>query len=91
MLSAVDDTTALVVTLKVALVAPADTVTLVGTAATAELLLESAICAPPAGAGPFSLTVPVEALPPVTLVGLRASDETTGASTVSEAVRVAPP
>ena len=86
----VDIATALVLTLKLALVAPAGTVTLAGTAAAA-LLLESATCAPPAGAGPFRVTVPVEALPPVTLVGLRPSDETTGGSTVSEALRVAPP
>jgi hypothetical protein len=86
----VDVATALVVTLKLALVAPAGTVTLAGTAAAA-LLLESATTAPPAGAGPFRETVPLEALPPVTLVGLRPSEETTGGNTVSEAVRVVPP
>jgi len=86
----VDAATAPVVTLNVALVAPAATVTLAGTDA-AGLLLESVTCAPPAGAGPFSVTVPVEEPPPVTLVGLTVSDETAGGSTVKEAVCVAPP
>jgi hypothetical protein len=56
----VEVTTRLVLTVKVACVAPAGTVTLEGTEAAPGLLLASAICAPPAGAGPFSLTVPVE-------------------------------
>ena len=90
MLTGVDVATALVVRLKLALVPPAGTVTLAGTTA-AGLLLESVTCAPPAGAGPFSLTVPAEGLPPVTLAGLRASEETIGGITVSEAVCVPPP
>ena len=90
MLTGVDVATALVITLKLALVPPGETVTLAGTPA-AGLLLESVTCAPPAGAGPFSVTVPVEGLPPVTLVGLTVSDETIGGITVSVAVRVAPP
>src|SRR5882672_12812841 len=90
MVTDADAATALLVTLKVALVAPAATVTLAGTVA-AGLLLESVTCAPPAGAGPFSVTVPVEEPPPVTLAGLTVSDETAGGSTVSVAVRVAPP
>src|SRR3989442_13339726 len=77
MLTSVDVATALVLRLKLALVPPGETVTLAGTTA-AGLLLESVTCAPPAGAGAFSVTVPVEGLPPVTLVGLRASDETIG-------------
>jgi len=72
--TAVDLVTALVPTANVALVAPAGTGTLVSTLATALLLLESG--APPAGAGPLNVTVPVEELPPVTLVGLSASEET---------------
>ena len=72
--TAVDLVTALVPTANVALAAPAGTGTLVSTLATALLLLESG--APPAGAGPFNVTVPVEELPPVTLVGLSASEET---------------
>jgi hypothetical protein len=66
--------TTLVFTGKVALVAPAGTVTLAGTLA-APLLLESVTCAPPAGAGPLSVTVPVEEFPPVTLVGFSESEE----------------
>ena len=69
--------TALVFTAKVALVAPAATVTLAGTVAAA-WLLDSATAAPPAGATPLSVTVPVEALPPTTLVGLSESAESVG-------------
>src|SRR6266446_2722611 len=83
-----------VFTRKVALVAPAGTVTLEGTLA-ALLLLESRTCAPPAGAGPLSVTVPVEdCVPPMTLVGFSAREETVGRGggvTVSIAVWVAPP
>ena len=81
-----------VLTVNVALVAPAAIVTLGGTEP-ALLLLESATSAPPAGAGPFSVTVPVElpSGPPMTLDGFRLSEESTGGSTLSEAVCVAPP
>jgi len=68
--------TALVLTVKLALVAPAATVTLAGTRAAAVLLLESATTAPPAGAAPLNVTVPVDnCVPPVTLVGFNASAE----------------
>jgi hypothetical protein len=73
----VDVATALVLTAKLALVAPGETDTLAGTAAAA-LLVESATCAPPAGAGPLSVTVAAAGLPPVTLAGLTVSDETPG-------------
>jgi hypothetical protein len=80
-----------VVSVKVALVAPAGTVTLEGALAAA-LLLESRTCAPPAGAGPFSVTVPVgDDVAPVTLEGLMTSAEGTGGSTVSDADTLAPP
>ena len=76
--------------LKLALVAPAGMVTVEGIEV-APLLSESATCAPPAGAGPLSVTVPVTEVPPITLARLRFSAETLGGSTVSVAVRVAPP
>jgi len=88
----VDTTTALVLTVKDAVVAPATTVTLAGTLATDGLLLETDTTAPPLGAGPFRVTVPVEdpSGPPMTLEGFRANKETTGGMTVSEAVFVPP-
>jgi hypothetical protein len=79
--------TAVVVTAKVPVVAPAATVTLAGTAADA-LLLERLTSAPPVGAAPLSVTVPVELAPPTRLVGTRATDATVtgGGLIVSEAV-----
>ena len=89
----VDITTIDVLTVKVALVLPAETVTLEGTLAAA-LLLESVTSAPPAGAGPLSVTVPVgDCVPPTTLVGLNVSEETVGRGggvTVSEVEGVTP-
>jgi len=66
-----------VLTRKVALMAPAGTVTLEGTLA-APLLVESVTCAPPAGAGPLSVTVALEDVPPITPVGFSTSEETVG-------------
>jgi hypothetical protein len=62
------DQTRCVFTVKVALVLPACTVTLDGTVATDVLLLVSVTVAPLEGAAPVSVTVPVELLPPLTLV-----------------------
>src|SRR5687768_2952917 len=88
----VSEPTGLVVTVNVALVAPAGTVTLDGTAATADAALDSATAAPPLGAGALSVTVPVEVPPPVTLDGFSVSDDSvmTGGVTVREAVALAP-
>src|SRR5207247_438380 len=79
MLTVVDAATALVLTVNVALVAPAATVTLEGTLAAVVLLLESVTTAPPVGAAPLSVTVPVEEFPPVTLVGFSVNEESVGA------------
>jgi len=67
----VDALTAVVVTLNVALVAPAATVTLAGTVATAVLLPDSVTTAAPAGAALVNVAVPCAAAPPTTLAGLR--------------------
>jgi hypothetical protein len=85
-----------VLTLNVAVLAPAGTTTLEGTLA-APLLLESMTCAPPAGAGPLKATVPVEnCKPPTTLEGFSVNEEIVAAggvagATVSVAVLVTPP
>jgi len=92
----VETITALVLTVNVALLAPAATVTLDGVRATFVLLLESVTVAPPAGAIPLNVTVPVEdCIPPTTLVGFSESAESVGGGgdagiTVSDADRVAP-
>jgi hypothetical protein len=95
----VDAVIALVVTVKLALDCPACTVTLDGTCATAVLLLESVICAPPEGAGPLNVTVPVEDWPPTTVVGFSVSEvrvtvgggETDGACSKSQTDGLASP
>src|SRR3989442_1007152 len=91
MVAEVDAVPALVVPVTVPLVAPTGTVTLAGAVA-AVLSLDSVTCAPPAGAGPSSVAVPVELLPPVTVVGFTPSEERrTGCGfTVRVAGRVTP-
>lgn len=69
MVAVVDAPTALVLMVNVALAAPAGTVTVEGTLAAA-LPLDSVTCAPPGGAGPLNVTIPVEdCAPPTTLAG----------------------
>ena len=78
-MTGVELVTALVPTVNVALLAPAATVTLAGTVATAVLPLMREMIAPPLRAGPLSVTVPVEdCAPPVTLVGFSVSEERVG-------------
>src|SRR5258708_29742229 len=97
MLTVVDTSTALVLTVNVTVVVPAGAVTLDGTLAAAVLLLERVTTAPPEEAAPVSVTVPVEdCVPPTTLVGFSVIEESFGAGggtgvTVSEADLVAPP
>jgi hypothetical protein len=86
----VEADTANVVTVKVALVPPAGTVTDVGALAACTLLLVSPTTAPPVGAGSASVTVPVELVPPVTVVGLKLNELRAGGVTVNTAVCVAP-
>jgi len=88
MVSGVSLATGIVVTVNVAVVAFAATVTLAGTVAAAVLLLLSVTTAPPVGAGPFSVTVPLEEVPPVTDVGLKLTELGCGAFTFSVAVCV---
>ena len=67
--------TPLVVIANVVDVLPTGTVTLTGTVAAVELLLESVTKAPPIGAAPLIVTVPVEGFPPITLPGFRVTDD----------------
>lgn len=76
-MTGVEAVTALVFTGKVALVAPAATVTLDGTVAEGLLLVRFTM-APPVGAAPLRVTVPVEGDPPVTVPGLSVTEDSTG-------------
>jgi len=77
--------TGVVVTVKVPVVAPAATVAVAGTVP--EGLLElRAMAMPPLGAGPLIVTVPVELVPPVTVVGVSVSPVAVGARTFSVAL-----
>ena len=84
------EATELVVAVKVAVVAPATTVTDAGTWAAAVLLEVKLITAPPAGAGLSNVTVPVEEVPPATDAGLTptAVSAATGAAAVTVKVAV---
>src|SRR5436853_187149 len=78
MVTKVEEPTALVLTVKVAVAAPLGTVTLDGTVAAPVLLLDRETSAPPLGAGPLNATEPIEELPPVRLDGLRLSETRLG-------------
>ena len=91
----VEAVTTRVVTVKAALVAPAGMVTVAGTVAAVVSLLERETMAPPVGAGPLSVALPVEGNPPLTLVGFSVSEVRVGPDggcgvTMSEAVLVTP-
>ena len=89
-MTTVEKTTVFVVTVNVAVVDPAGTVTLGGTVVAFVLLVERATTAPSAGAGPFKVTVPVEEEPPGTDVGFSVSEVRTRGRMVNEAVCVDP-
>jgi hypothetical protein len=81
--------TGLVVTVNMAVVAPAATVILTGSCAAAVLLLVRLTTIPPAGAGPLSVTVPIDDAPPSSVAGLTLTalrPETAGGSSGEEAV-----
>ena len=68
------DETAFEVIVKLAVVAPAATVTVAGVVAALVLLLDRFTTAPPEGAAAARVTVPVAfAVPPITAVGLIAT------------------
>ena len=82
--------TGVVVTVNVADIAPAATLTLAGTCAALVLLLDSITSAPPAGAAAANVTVPVDEVPPRTEVGLRVTVRSDPVITVRLAVWVTP-
>lgn len=79
MVAVVGTVTALVVMVNVP-ESPDVIVIFAGTDATAEGEAERVIRAPPAGAGPFKVSVAVTLVPPVTLIALNESDETLGST-----------
>jgi hypothetical protein len=90
MVTDVDAATPLVVIVNVALVVPAAMVTLAGTCAT-EILLDCRLTrAPPAGAAPLSVRVPVELFPPTTVLGVFVRPDSVVAFTLRVAFLVTP-
>jgi hypothetical protein len=89
--TAVEPDTALVVTANVPLLAPPDTVALDGTVATNALSLLSDTTAPPTGAGPLSVTVPVDGSLPTTLDGFTDREESAGKISKPIPFEVPPP
>jgi hypothetical protein len=81
--------TEVVLTVNVAVVAPAATVTFAGSDATA-LLSDNVTTVPLAGAGPLKVTVPVDDDPPCTVEGLSESEVRDGRLTVKLADLVVP-
>jgi hypothetical protein len=79
-----------VVTVKVAVVAPAATIMLDGTVATVVLLLESWTVIPAEGAVPLRVTVPVDGFPPTTFDRFNFNEDNVGRVIVNVAVFVTP-
>lgn len=77
-------------TLNVALVKPASTVTFTGVCAAPTWLLDRVTSVPLAGAAALRVTVPVTLVPPVTLVCAKVNDASTGGLTVRTAERETP-
>lgn len=73
----------------VAVFCPARTVTLAGVDA-AVLVVDKDTIAPPVGAVPFKVTVPVEEVPPVTVPGLILTVDRAAGVTVRFALRLVP-
>src|SRR5437763_9153609 len=88
MLACVTAVTALVVTAKLALVAPPATVTEAGTVAAFRLLLVSVTTAPPAGAALVSVTVPVLPAPPISTEGFSVNEPSSGFTTSPTALEM---
>jgi hypothetical protein len=82
--------TEFVLTMKLAVVVFADTVTLTGTVATVVLLLVKLTTAPPSGARPLRVTVPVDEFPPMTELGLSVRELGTGGFIMKVALFVVP-
>lgn len=90
MVTSVGADTGVVVTVKVAELAPAATVTVAGTVAVAGSLLLRVTTNPPAGAGPLRFTVPAAVSPPVTELGVSVNPVSAGGFTVTEALALLP-
>lgn len=90
MVEAVGVLTAVVAIPNVAVLCPWGTTTLCGTVADA-LLLERKTAAPPAGAAMLSVMVPVDDVPPATVAGLSAREETDSVGAVPQTPGVPPP
>ena len=90
MVTEVEDATPSVVIVKVAVVAPEARVTLAATVAAVVTEDVSVTTAPAGGAGPVSVTVPVDDVPETTLVGDTVTDVSAAGVTVSVAVFVTP-
>jgi hypothetical protein len=80
-----------VVTVNVPVLAPAGSDRDAGTVAAAVFELVNVTVAPAGGAEPLRVTVAVDGLPPMTLVGLRVTEESAALPTVNVAVFVTPP